>query len=179
MGNPGEGQVHQLVITLLEQPSRETGHVAVGSCIRGAAGEQDHPGGLGIRHIHGREGTMQIALQYREQGLALAQVWNVEEPGSGMASAGGNERLRDLGLHVARRIEDEGHHDDPGGITRRAVQPFREQYLGELDEAELDAVVRVALPPTGGELLHLPIGAMGAGAMSHQQDGLAHFSGPP
>jgi hypothetical protein len=167
------------MIALLEQSARETGHVAVSGWIRGAAGKQDHPGSLGIGHVHSREGTVQVALQHREQGLPRAQVRDVEEPDSGMTPADGGERLRDLGLHVARRVEDEGYHDDPGGITRRAVQPFRKQYLGELHEAELDPVVRVALLPTGSELLDLPVGAGGAGAMSHQQDGLAHFSGCP
>jgi hypothetical protein len=52
---------------------------------------------------------------------------------------------------VAGGVEDEGHHEHlraPGG----AVEALVEQHLGMLDEADLDAPVRVAFAPLGGEI---------------------------
>src|SRR6185436_16615221 len=87
---------------------------------------------------------------------------------------GARDVRRDLDVDVAGRVQDQRHDDHALRAGRREVQPVLDLDLGELDEAQLGAPVRMARAPERGELLDLVVAALLARAVADQQDGVFH-----
>ncbi len=56
---------------------------------------------------------------------------------------------------MARRIQNQRHGNDPLGLLGGAFQALRHQYVGKLDEADLNIQFRVLLTPVVSEILDL------------------------
>ena len=146
-GHAGEGQVHALVIADLPQPAGHACHVPVGQPVAGTAPQQDDPGGTGIRHVQLQHGLTQETLQDAQQRIADRQVRGIEELDVGMTLPGALDGTRDVLTNMTRSVEDERQHQHTLTVTCRMVQGRIQQRIGKLDEADLDAPVRVTGTP--------------------------------
>ena len=146
-GHAGEGQVHALVITDLPQPAGHACHVPVGQPVAGTAPQQDDTGGTGIGHVQLQHGLTQEALQDPQQRIADGQVRGIEELDIGMTLPGALDGTRDVLTNMAGSVEDERQHQHTLAVACRMVQGRIEQRIGKLDEADLDAPVRVTGTP--------------------------------
>lgn len=146
-GHAGEGQVHALVIADLPQPAGHACHVPIGQPVAGAAPQQDDAGGAGIGHVQLQHGLTQEALQDPQQRIADRQVRGIEELDVGMTLPGALDGTRDVLTNMTRSVEDERQHQHTLTVTCRMVQGRIQQRIGKLDEADLDAPVRVTGTP--------------------------------
>ena len=146
-GHAGEGQVHALVITNLPQPAGHACHVPIGQPVAGAAPQQDDAGGAGIGHVQLQHGLTQEALQDPQQRIADRQVRGIEELDVGMTLPGALDGTRDVLTNMAGGVEDERQHQHTPAVACRMVQGRIQQRIGKLDEADLDAPVRVTGTP--------------------------------
>jgi len=146
-GHAGEGQVHALVIADLPQPAGHACHVPIGQPVAGAAPQQDDAGGAGIGHVQLQHGLTQEALQDPQQRIADRQVRGIEELDVGMTLPGALDGTRDVLANMTRSVEDERQHQHTLTVACRMVQGRIQQRIGKLDEADLDAPVRVTGTP--------------------------------
>ena len=146
-GHAGEGQVHALVIADLPQPAGHACHVPIGQPVAGTAPQQDDAGGTGIGHVQLQHGLTQEALQDAQQRIADRQVRGIEELDVGMTFPGALDGTRDVLANMTRSVEDERQHQHTLTVTCRMVQGRIQQRIGKLDEADLDAPVRVTGTP--------------------------------
>ena len=146
-GHAGEGQVHALVIADLPQPAGHACHVPIGQPVAGTAPQQDDPGSAGIGHVQLQHGLTQEALQDPQQRIADRQVRGIEELDVGMTLPGALDGTRDVLANVAGSVEDERQHQHTLTVACRMVQGRIQQRIGKLDEADLDAPVRVTGTP--------------------------------
>ena len=146
-GHAGEGQVHALVIADLPQPAGHACHVPIGQPVAGAAPQQDDAGGAGIGHVQLQHGLTQEALQDPQQRIADRQVRGIEELDVGMTLPGALDGTRDVLTNMTRSVEDERQHQHTLTVACRMVQGRIQQRIGKLDEADLDAPVRVTGTP--------------------------------
>ena len=146
-GHAGEGQVHALVIADLPQPAGHACHVPIGQPVAGTAPQQDDTGGTGIGHVQLQHGLTQEALQDPQQRIADGQVRGIEELDIGMTLPGALDGTRDVLTNMAGSVEDERQHQHTLAVACRMVQGRIEQRIGKLDEADLDAPVRVTGTP--------------------------------
>ena len=153
-GHAGEGQVHALVIADLPQPAGHACHVPIGQAVAGASPQQDDPGGPGVGHVQLQHGLTQEALEDAQQRIADGQVRGIEELDVGMTFPGALDGTRDVLANVAGGVEDERQHQHTLAVARGMVQGRIQQWIGKLDEADLDA----------------PVGVTGAPAFGKQQD---------
>ncbi|VFN07399.1 MAG: hypothetical protein BECKG1743D_GA0114223_112171 [Candidatus Kentron sp. G] len=79
VGNPGKGDIHQFVFGYLEQPAGHPRYVPVGHPVRGTAPEQNNAGGDEVRHVQLPHGLTKTAFQDGKNGIASAEVWDVDE----------------------------------------------------------------------------------------------------
>ena len=153
-GHAGEGQVHALVITNLPQPAGHACHVPIGQPVAGAAPQQDDAGGTGIGHVQLQHGLTQEALQDPQQRIADRQVRGIEELDVRMTLPGALDGTRDVLANMTRGVEDERQHQHTLAVARGMIQGRIQQWIGKLDEADLDA----------------PVGVTGTPAFRKQQD---------
>lgn len=146
-GHAGEGQVHALVIADLPQPAGHACHVPIGQAVAGASPQQDDPGGPRVRHVQLQHGLTQEALQDPQQRIADRQVRGIEELDVGMTLPGALDGTRDVLTNMTRSVEDERQHQHTLTVACRMVQGRIQQRIGKLDEADLDAPVRVTGTP--------------------------------
>ena len=146
-GHAGEGQVHTLVIADLPQPAGHACHVPIGQPVAGAAPQQDDAGGAGIGHVQLQHGLTQEALQDPQQRIADGQVRGIEELDIRMTLPGALDGTRDVLTNMTRSVEDERQHQHTLTVACRMVQGRIQQRIGKLDEADLDAPVRVTGTP--------------------------------
>ena len=146
-GHAGEGQVHALVIADLPQPAGHACHVPVGQPVAGTAPQQDDAGGTGIGHVQLQHGLTQETLQDPQQRIADGQVRGIEELDVGMTFPGALDGARDVLANMTRGVEDERQHQHTLAVACRMVQGRIQQRIGKLDEADLDAPVRVTGTP--------------------------------
>ena len=153
-GHAGECQVHALVIADLPQPAGHACHVPIGQAVAGASPQQDDPGGPGVGHVQLQHGLTQEALEDAQQRIADGQVRGIEELDVGMTFPGALDGTRDVLANVAGGVEDERQHQHTLAVARGMIQGRIQQWIGKLDEADLDA----------------PVGVTGAPAFGKQQD---------
>ena len=146
-GHAGEGQVHALVIADLPQPAGHACHVPVGQPVAGTAPQQDDAGGTGIGHVQLQHGLTQETLQDPQQRIADGQVRGIEELDIRMTLPGALDGTRDVLTNMAGSVEDERQHQHTLAVACRMVQGRIEQRIGKLNEADLDAPVRVTGTP--------------------------------
>ena len=146
-GHAGEGQVHALVIADLPQPAGHACHVPIGQPVAGTAPQQDDPGGPGVGHVQLQHGLTQEALQDAQQRIADRQVRGIEELDIGMTLLRALDGTRDVLTNMAGGVEDERQHQHTPAVACRMVQGRIQQRIGKLDEADLDAPVRVTGTP--------------------------------
>ena len=146
-GHASKGQVHALVIADLPQPAGHACHVPIGQPVAGTAPQQDDTGGTGIGHVQLQHGLTQEALQDPQQRIADGQVRGIEELDIGMTLPGALDGTRDVLTNMAGSVEDERQHQHTLAVACRMVQGRIEQRIGKLDEADLDAPVRVTGTP--------------------------------
>ena len=171
VSDAGEGEVHQIVVGFLQQPARHLGHVAVGLPVRRTAPQQHHAGGAGVGHVERLHRALEAAAQDGQDRVAGTQVRRIQELHQRELEAGAIDGLRNVHLHVARRVQDQWHHHHAAGAGGGALQALAHGDLGKLDEADLDAPARLALAPLFGEGKDLVVARGFARAVAHQQNG--------
>ena len=146
-GHSGKCQVHAIVIADLPQPAGHACHVPIGQAVAGASPQQDDPGGPGVGHVQLQHGLTQEALEDAQQRIADGQVRGIEELDVGMTFPGALDGARDVLANMTRGVEDERQHQHTLAVACRMVQGRIQQRIGKLDEADLDAPVRVTGTP--------------------------------